>query len=291
MVVVVVVVVVVIVDLVVFKLLLYINIYYIVIMSSNNFFENLMENPIDIQDMLLGPDYKYWKKIKNPIELGMGTGGSIGQLEKDVDGLFNYVKLLITGQGDASTTGRPLGNRYFLQTPATCKAKDSGEGVSRYLYVNNIPLGNIPFISSAMGEDFDTFEGLVPGILQDMEVFNPFRVFAAFQLGQDPECEEITMDVTPTSVNDYRSMQTEYVSSFDIRQMDPCEFPDKYNPLTKQRCVEGFTNRNQNNKINRSINHKINNNKLSVIETIYYFILSCLVIYLLYRLVRSKKCF
>ena len=31
------------------------------------------------------------------------------------------------------------------------------------IYVNNVPNGSIPFLSSAMGSNFSTFRGLVPG--------------------------------------------------------------------------------------------------------------------------------
>ena len=121
-----------------------------------NFFEDVLDDAKNVEERILGPDYKYWKQIKSPQQMGMSTEGSISTIAKDVGGLINYVEVLVTGGGSASSTGRPLGNKFFLKTAATCKDK-SGQIVDRYMYVNNVPDGDIPFISSAMGANFSEF--------------------------------------------------------------------------------------------------------------------------------------
>ena len=51
---------------------------------------------------LLGPSYDYWKSIKQPEEMGMSPGFSLGALATNVDGLLSYVEVLISGTGNAS---------------------------------------------------------------------------------------------------------------------------------------------------------------------------------------------
>ena len=64
--------------------------------------------------------YPYSKNIRSPKSLYMGASGSLPQLGRNLDGLVDYVEVLITGKG-ASATGRPLGNKYFMKTGAKCK--------------------------------------------------------------------------------------------------------------------------------------------------------------------------
>ena len=54
--------------------------------------------------------------------------------------------MLVTGKGRASKTGKPLGNKFFLKTGGQCNPIDKkGNTVDRYLYINNVPDGSIPF--------------------------------------------------------------------------------------------------------------------------------------------------
>ena len=69
---------------------------------------------------LLGPTYDYWKSIKQPSEMGMSPGFSLNALATNVDGLLSYVEVLISGSGNASVTGKPLGNKFFLETLGQC---------------------------------------------------------------------------------------------------------------------------------------------------------------------------
>lgn len=255
--------------------------------KQNDFFENIMSNPGNIEKELLGPNYSYWKQIKTPEEMGMSAGASINDLENDISGLINYIEVLVTGRGNGSKTGQPLGDKFFLQTGATCKAKDTGDTTTRYIYVNNVPTGNIPFISQAAGMDFSTFEGLIPGILEDLEVLNPFRIFSAFKLGEEPECQKIEMETIDAA--NKKSKQSEYVATYDIRQMDPCIFTlnNKTNPITKSTCKEGFNTRGGIEK------HKSKPMVLTPVvdisEALFYFILSCLMLYLIYKIVNKTK--
>ena len=81
----------------------------------SNIFQEVLADAGAVEERLLGPNYEYWKQIKTPPELGMTSDGTLGALGKDIDGLVQYVEVLVTGQG-ASKTGRPLGNKFFLPT-------------------------------------------------------------------------------------------------------------------------------------------------------------------------------
>lgn len=208
-----------------------------------NFFEEVLDDAKNVEKKILGPDYKYWKQVKTPQQLGMSTEGSISTIARDVDGLINYVELLVTGGGDASVPGRPLGNKFFLKTAATCKDDKSGKIVDRYIYVNNVPDGDIPFISGAMGVNFSSFEGLVPGTLGNVAAINPMLLFQSFMAGSHPKCQEITLETI--DVNNRTSNETRHVATMDLKSMNPCSFKPRYggNPVTGEPCREAFTNR------------------------------------------------
>jgi hypothetical protein len=158
---------------------------------------------------------------------------------KNITGLISYVDLLVSGKTNASTTGQPLGNKYFLKTGAECQANDaSGNQVDRYIYVNNVPTGGIPFISDAMGTDSSDFRGLIPGTLGDLTVLNPISLMQSFTAGTNPKCQQITMETIDISNN--ISSDTQYVTVTDIQNMDPCTFPNGINPITNVKCKESF---------------------------------------------------
>jgi len=218
----------------------------------SNLFQEVLTDAKGVEERLLGPTYPYYKNIKTPTQLGMSDKGTIQQMTKDVEGLIEYVELLVTGDSKASVTGGPLGNKFFLKTGGKCVAMDSCtdpsnsstcQNVDRYIYVDNVPVGNIPFISSGMGSDFSEFKGLIPGAMGNLNVLNPFSILKAFLSGSTPPCQSLTMQ-TITSDN-VKSSETNYVTLADIQNMDSCTFSNGKNPVTGQKCKESFqTNTN-----------------------------------------------
>jgi len=202
-------------------------------------FTNVLTDANKVQEELLGPNYEYWKQINTPSQIGMSSKGTLGTLATDVGGLISYVELLVTGNSNASKTGGPLGNKFFLKTGAKCKDINSGRKVDRYIYVNNVPEGNIPFISQGIGVNFSDFRGLIPGAMSDMNVLNPFNILQSFLSGTEPDCQPLTMETI--DVNNNRGTETHYVSNVDIQNMDPCSFSNNKNPITGRECVEAFT--------------------------------------------------
>lgn len=158
-------------------------------------------------------DYPYYKYIKSPEELGMSDKGTLVQMGKDIKGLISYTELLVSGKSAASKTGQPLGNKYFKNTGGQCK-DSSGTLRDRYIYINNVPDGSVPFISSGMGVTFSDFRGLIPGAIGNIGALNPAALLNAFVAGTTPECKKITMQTIDT--NNKKGSGTYYVATIDI---------------------------------------------------------------------------
>ena len=203
-------------------------------------FQEVLTDAKGVEEKLLGPDYPYYKNIKTPKEIGMSSNGSLITLGKDIGGLIQYVELLVSGNSKASSTGKPLGNKFFLQTGAKCVDTTTKEQQDRYIYINNVPVGNVPFISSGMGVNFSEFKGIIPGMMGNLNALNPFAIMQAFMSGTTPDCQEITMQTI--DINNNKSSETHFVTLVDINNMDPCLFPNQKNPITKEKCRETFTN-------------------------------------------------
>lgn len=239
---------------------------------------------------LLGPSYDYWKSIKQPSQMGMSPGFSLGALATNVDGLLSYVEVLIQGSGNASVTGKPLGNKFFLKTTGKCsettaekwkkerdedaawerayeevqnkegakeitedqatklknalneqkkerdeKRKGEKKQVDRWIYVNNIPDGSIPFIASgADGRTFDDLRGLIPGALGNLGALNPVQLFNGFTAGTYPDCAKVTLQTVDN--DNVRRTETRHIALVEMVEMNPCHFPGRYNPASGKSC-------------------------------------------------------
>lgn len=246
----------------------------------SNLFKEIEEDAQKVEEKLLGPTYKYYEHVSTPMEMGMSADANLGALVRDAGGLINYVQLLVSGDGPGSTTGRPLGDQFFLKTGALCTDVSTGEKQTRYLYINNIPTGNIPFISSGIGIDFPMFKGLIPSVLQDMDEMNPFSMFKGFLAGEAPACQKITMPTTPSTTNNNQTKETQYVTTTDIQEMDPCIFTlmKHRNPVTGARCREAFSNL-----------HTAYTPKKDATLQLYLLVVTLLGLYILYRFLLKKK--
>jgi len=213
----------------------------------SNFFTDVVNDATKVEAELLGPNYKYYNNIRTPNQMGMSSHGSLSTLDRDIAGLIAYVELLVTGRGEASKTGQPLGTKFFLKTGSHCKDTETKRLVDRYMYLDNVPDGKIPFISSGMGINFETFEGLIPGMLSDLAELNPMSIFKAFMEDAEPECLEIKMETI--NQNNDTSYESQHVPLSEIQTYSPCIFPDGVNPVTKKSCQEAFGGRTSKCKI------------------------------------------
>jgi hypothetical protein len=148
-------------------------------LSKNSIWTDLEKKSDNVETELLGPAYNYSDHVPGPASLGAGTDGSLGQLVSNTGAVISYVKTLITGDP-------PLGNQYFINTGGTCTAPD-GSLQPRYNYINNLSsgAGDLPAAMSELGSDFN---GLVPGVLGDIESLNPTYMFTALTSDSSPPC-------------------------------------------------------------------------------------------------------
>jgi len=256
---------------------------------SNVYEESTTADADTSSSSFLGDSYPYYKYVKTPSEIGMSDKGSLKALGKDVDGLLAYIDVLVTGKSNAQTTGkRPLGNKFFLKTGGTCSSTSkgtNGEETDRYIYIDNVPSGNIPFLSSASGVNFTSMRGLIPGTISNLNAFNPVGLFRAFLAGPKPECQEISMEVIDTFNNS--TTESHFVSLADIRMITACQFPEKVNPVTNVKCRETFTNMGKSKLLNANSYECVDNHfKIpnDPIVQAYFASLGGLGIYLMYRL-------
>jgi len=192
-----------------------------------------------LEAKILGPSYNYSGHIKSPSEMGMSADGDFGTLADDISGLLGYVDLLVGGKcslgecasknltnedgSGGETYGSPLGNQFFLDTAVKCKDIKTGEKVTRSIYINNIPDGQIPLVSELTGVTFDDFKGIMPGIMSNIAQIRPMQILMAFVTGASSACQAVTM---PTmDVNNKPGTDTRYITNADIGIMPKAWFP------------------------------------------------------------------
>jgi hypothetical protein len=249
--------------------------------SSGNIFQQVLNDANGVQNQLLGPTYPYYQNVNTPSQIGMSSNGNLQTLGNDIEGLISYVELLVSGTGSASSTGQPLGNKFFLKTGAKCMDTATNQQVDRYIYVDNVPTGDLPFISSAMGEDFTEFKGLIPGAMSDLNVLNPYTIMQSFLSGATPPCQEVTLQTIDNNNNS--SNETQYVTLVDLQNMDPCSLPNGVNNYTSppQTCQQAFTNRTQTSKPVMM--------PKDLTAQIYFASLAAVGVYVVYRLMEKSR--
>ena len=253
----------------------------------SNFFEDALQDADKLEQELLGPDYDYYKFVKTPSEMGMGSKAK--DLIPNFKGIAGYFDVLLMGDGNGQHGKDALGDKFFLATGAKCKDQHSNEDVTRSLYINNQPDGAIDFLSgssvSPLGSENVMPKGLIPGILTNIEQINPIKLFTALMSGSDPACQSIEMETIDE--NGQKKTETGFVTNSDILSMNPCWFNDKVNPVTKAKC-EGFTTMKSQKLSPASVKPKSNMPNDDLIK-IYYSALGLLGIYILFKCFEKKK--
>ncbi len=215
------------------------------------------------------PLYDYHKNIKSPSEMGLSSKGTINQMGKNVIGLIDYVQILVTGSGKASKTGKPLGNKFFIPTQSKCKDIDNDyKDVSRHIYIDNVPTGKIPFMSSGMGQNFSSYKGLVPGAVENLQELNISNIFTSVLKsgGGAPDCKKVTLKVIG---NDNKENKvSKYVSVDELGKVDRSNFIVKKDYDDVQSYLsDGFKNKTESlsnyemPNMNKKITIKNNKNK------------------------------
>ena len=188
-------------------------------------------------------NYMYYKFIKTPSDMGMSPGYNLSNISDGVAGIISYINLLVQGNSSASTTGQPLGNKYFYPTSQKCTDPD-GNSQTLSLYVDNVPSGSLGIIPAGVGGKFSTFKGLIPGMLEDAFSLAKIDFFSAFTSMDPPKCQNVKLETI--SVDNLQSSDSQYVSINDIKNISPCNFVDtNTNPITGATCSESFMVRDE----------------------------------------------
>jgi hypothetical protein len=255
----------------------------------SNFFEKVANDVTNVEQEFLGPDYKYYRFIRNPQQLGISGDGSIGALTDDIAGIIDYVELLVSGHGPASTTGKPLGDKFFLQTGGQCKDVKTGKLVTRSMYLNNVPSGEVNFIPAMPAMNIGgLFQGIIPGILNDIGDINPLSMFSAFMEGNEPPCAEVSLETIDENNN--VSYKSGFVPINELQQLQAGgNIPDntvtsemlsemKASSSTKESFVDMCTG-----KANKGISVK----EEDTYQKYYIAAFSLLLVYIMYRMTRK----
>jgi len=184
-----------------------------------------MNSAEGVGEEILGPSYSYADHITGPTSLGVGSNGSFGQLGSNANAVSYYVQAMITGNP-------PLGNQFFVNTGGMCMIPD-GSLHPRYNYINNMSSGAaaLPSSISELGADFN---GLIPGVADDIEGLNPLHMFTALVSDANPPC--VCMSC-PTS----GGTQAKFVN----KDMDPDLYGSQCQEVDSSQCMastESFTN-------------------------------------------------
>ena len=116
-----------------------------------------------------------------------------------------------------------------------------------------------------------------------LNVINPFAILQSFLAGSKPDCQEVTMETIDTHNN--RSTQSHFVTLIDLKNMDPCIFPDKYNRFSNKGCRETFeTMKKKDNQIEHIF--KVPND---IIVQGYFASLGVLGIFMLYSMMKKMN--
>ena len=242
---------------------------------SSSFFKDLASGK-DVGKAYLGETYKYHRNIRTPSELGMSAKGDMGTLARDIAGIINYTDILVTGGGRASKTGKPLGNKFFLKTGGLCDPIDKpGNEVTRYLYINNIPDGSLPFLPGG-----SAFRGMIPGVVGNVMKLNPLDIVSGISQPAKPKCRKVRLQTV--DANNRVSSATHYVADVDIAKLSGCNFSGNRNPVTGKRtsgCRSGFELINNPKK-----ELDIIEGKDDAILNLYHMSFGLLMVYMLFKL-------
>ena len=234
----------------------------------NNIFQAVLNDVTGVEQNLLTPPYPYAQNINTPSQIGMSTNGTTQQIGDNLNGLNQYVNVLVSGYSKASSTGGPLGNKFFMQTGGQCSDINTGQQVNRFTYIDNIP---------PPGGD----QGLIQGAINDLSILNPYSLLQSFLAPNPGPCQEVTLATVDN--NNTTGWQAEFVTNLDIQNINPCDFQSGTNPVTGGTCSQGFTN-NTNSKNKNKNNKKCPPLPKDAIAQVYFTGLACVGIYIFYRI-------
>ena len=197
-------------------------------LGKNSLWTDIENGASNVETDLLGPSYSYADNIPGPSSLGVGTNGSFSQLGTNMDAIGTYVSTMIDGDP-------PLGNQFFVNTGGTCTAPD-GSLQPRYNYVNNKPsVGDL--LPQGMSELGSGIQGLIPGVIGDIEGLNPLYLMNSLMADASPACECYKCTVTDGAPA--RFLTTSLCPDFDANE---CQQVDVSQCVASSESFENMAN-------------------------------------------------
>lgn len=159
-------------------------------LGANPLWNNIQNQNASVSNDILGPYYSYADNIPGPVSKGVGSSGTFGQVFTNLGAAVDYVKIMITGDP-------VLGNAYYVNTGGTCVAPD-GSTQSRFNFINNISTGSnlVPQSLNELSFISSDLNGLIPGVVGDIEGLDPIYLFNALTVDGNPSCECYKCNVT-----------------------------------------------------------------------------------------------
>lgn len=195
--------------------------------------------PISTPAQTVRVEYNYSTKINPPSAIGMSNESSMDDIGKNIAGIISYIRMLVAGGGEASTVSGPMGPKFFVETPTTCKDADTGSTKKRSMYVNYVPVGSIPIPISGIPDIGTGYQGLLPGILENVGKLNPVKMMKNIMNGQDNSCRLLKMETI--DADNRKSSGQGFVSDNDILGMDSSWFSSAF-PRPQIPPKENFEN-------------------------------------------------
>lgn len=249
-------------------------------------------------------DHMITKDGKTYIDI---TGPNYDGLNDSVGAMISYMVLNTEGKNTAKKSidviDRELGNKFFLKTMLECKDIKTKKKVPRHIYLSNVSTGKYPLL----GDVTTDMKGLVPGIISNLETFNPFKAVQELIGSSTPDCVKIKLEtignipgekpgssqayVTIADLKDLKNQDMHYTRDGKEEQYDSeCidnwdKGIDKCNN-SYQKKSEPFLNRILN--FNKSNKNNDDNDIMPVYE-VYYASISILIMYIMYRLIYNVK--
>lgn len=197
-------------------------------LGLNTLWNDIDSKSSNVSTDILGPSYSYSDNIPGPGSKGVGSDGSFGQIFTNLGAATDYIKLMITGPA--------LGDAFYINTGGTCVAPD-GSTQSRYNFINNLSSGSnlVPQGLNDMSFMTSDLNGLIPGIVGDLEGLDPLYMFNALTADGNPPCQCYKCSVT--SGTPYQFLTPSLSPDFDTNS---CSQVDA--SLCKPAAKESFTN-------------------------------------------------
>lgn len=276
---------------------------------------------------MLAPTYSYADKIKKPSHVledyinkdpeskkfglvDITNKDDFEGLEKSVGAMVSYMVLNIEGRGSGVNVlkgeAQNLGNKFFLKTYLKCRdidKKNKNKVVDRHIYINNVPTGRYKLTGGAKTE----LKGLIPGIVSNLESFNPFDAIKELIGSSTPDCVKIKLE-TIDNTNKTKPLEA-YISLDDLKDMKKYDMHLKRDDSLEQytdECMdnwskgkneckapyqqtptESFFNRLFSSGTSKS--DSSDSNQIVPIYEAYYGAISILLMYIIYRLIYNRR--